>query len=127
MLFQIDRKSSEPIEIQIMTRIRSLIAQNMLIPGEKIPSINELATLLVVNPKNVFEAYRILEQEGMIEQVKGQGFFVCTQVHPVKDEKKAIALKIQLAMLVEEAITLGLSEHEVTLWVRNYYQQIKKM
>ena len=126
MLFHIDRKSNDPIYKQIVKKIKNLIQSNTLIPGEKIPSIGELATLLVVNPKNVFDAYHELQREGIIEVIDGKGYFVCTEINPVKDEKKILEIKIQLSMLIEEAYRLGLYEMEFTSWVHAYFHEVMK-
>lgn len=126
MLFDIDRKSNEPICKQITKRIKNLIKNNTLNAGEKIPSIGELATLLVVNPKNVFDAYRELEQEGIIKIMEGKGHFVCTHINPVKDEKKILEIKIQLGMLIEEAYALDLCESEFVSWVHGYFAETMK-
>ena len=123
MLFHIDRKSNEPIYKQIIKKIRALIQKNVLIPGEKIPSVGELATLLVVNPKYVFDAYCELEKEGVLQIVNGKGYFVNTQINPVKDEKKSLEIKIQLEALIEEAYRLSLCENEFTAWVHHYYHR----
>lgn len=126
MLFYIDRKSNEPIYKQIIKKIKNLIQNNVLLPGEKIPSIGDLATLLVINPKNVFDAYDELQREGIIQAIDGKGYFVCTHIHPVKDEKKILEIKIQLSMLIEEAYQLDLCESEFALWVHEYFHEVMK-
>ena len=44
-------------------------------PDEKLPSVRELASQLVINPNTIQRAYRELEHEGYIVSVPGKGSF----------------------------------------------------
>ena len=50
MLIQLDPRSNTPIWEQIVSGMKELVLRNMLSPGDKLPSVRELASLLVVNP-----------------------------------------------------------------------------
>ena len=50
----------------------------MLMPGEKLPSVRELAAELTINPNTIQRAYRALEVDGWIATVPGKGCFVCS-------------------------------------------------
>ena len=45
-------------------------------PGEKLPSVRELASELAINPNTIQRAYRELEAEGYINTAAGKGSFV---------------------------------------------------
>ncbi|MBH8605563.1 GntR family transcriptional regulator [Thermoactinomyces sp. CICC 10522] len=74
--FQLDL--SQPIYEQILQQIRSLIAKGKVNPGEKIPSVREMAKALRVNPNTVMRAYQELERDGLTEKHRGQGTFITT-------------------------------------------------
>ncbi len=52
------------------------VAAGVLRPGELVPSVRELSRQLVVNPNTVARAYRELQNEGLIEPVRGTGLQV---------------------------------------------------
>ena len=58
-------------------------------PGDKLPSVRELAAQLAINPNTIQRAYRELEAAGWIVTVAGKGCFVCAQAdnpHPGRQE-----------------------------------------
>ena len=56
-------------------------------PGEKIPSVREMGTLVQVNPNTVLRAYDFVQQKGIVFNKRGIGYFV---------EDKAIELILEL-------------------------------
>lgn len=65
-----------PIFVQIGANVRRLLAREVLLPGEKLPSARDLATRLGVNPNTVVHAYGELERMDVIETRRGLGSFV---------------------------------------------------
>lgn len=68
--------NNRPIYEQIKEKFIELIINNALREGDKLPSVRELASMLTVNPNTISKAYNKLEDEGMIETLKGKGTFV---------------------------------------------------
>mgnify|MGYP000576795065 FL=1 len=68
--------NNRPIYEQIREKFIELIINNTLREGDKLPSVRELASMLTVNPNTISKAYNKLEDEGMIETLKGKGTFV---------------------------------------------------
>ena len=68
--------NNRPIYEQIKDKFIELIISNALREGDKLPSVRELASMLTVNPNTISKAYSRLEDEGMIETLKGKGTFV---------------------------------------------------
>lgn len=67
---------SAPIYEQLVRRLRDQILAGVLLPGEKLPSVRQLAGELTINPNTIGRAYRVLEQEGWVVSVPGKGVFV---------------------------------------------------
>jgi GntR family transcriptional regulator len=61
---------------QLIEQIRAQIAGSRLATGEFLPSVRQVAEELEVNPMTVSKAYSILEREGVVELVRGQGMRV---------------------------------------------------
>ncbi len=53
-----------------------MIVAGRLTPGEKLPSIRDLAATLQINPLTVGKAYTELERSGIVEMRRGLGMFV---------------------------------------------------
>jgi GntR family transcriptional regulator len=75
-MVHLDYRDPRPIYAQIMDGFREQIAAGVLQPGEKLPSVRELAAELTINPNTIQRAYRQLEMEGWIVTMQGKGCFV---------------------------------------------------
>ena len=75
-MVHLDYRDGRPIYTQIIDDIREKIALGVLEPGEKLPSVRELACELAINPNTIQRAYRELESRGLIVTVAGKGCFV---------------------------------------------------
>lgn len=75
-MVHLDYRDAKPIYIQIMDNIRAQLASGILQPGDKLPSVREMAQKLSINPNTIQRAYRELEQQGIIETLPGKGCFV---------------------------------------------------
>lgn len=75
-MIAINLRDSRPIYEQVRDSLRALITSGALAPGEKLPSVRELATSLAINPNTIQRAYRELESEGYIASQPGRGSFV---------------------------------------------------
>lgn len=76
-MVHLDYRDARPIYTQIIDAFREKIATGVLQPGEKLPSVRELASQLAINPNTIQRSYRQLEVEGWIATVPGKGCFVC--------------------------------------------------
>lgn len=101
-----------PIYRQIMDGIRDLVAAGVLAPGERLPSIRELASELRINPASAVKAYNELRHEGLIESGQGRGTFVSRNPKVVATSREAL-LAEELEALLLRAEARGLSAQEV--------------
>jgi len=69
---------TQPIFVQIRTRIMGLILNKTTKEGEALPSVRQIATDLSVNPLTVTKAYQSLVELGVVEKRRGLGMFVAT-------------------------------------------------
>ena len=76
-MVHLDYRDARPIYTQIADNFRNQIRAGVLTPGDKLPSVRELASQLAINPNTIQRAYRELETEGWIASVSGKGSFVC--------------------------------------------------
>jgi len=76
-MIHLDYRDARPIYLQICDGFLEQIHKGILCPGEKLPSVRELATQLTINPNTIQRAYRELELQGWVASVPGKGSFVC--------------------------------------------------
>ena len=60
-----------PIYQQIIRYVKQGIAAGTIRDGEELPSRRVLSALLAVNPNTVQKAYRMMEEEGLVESHTG--------------------------------------------------------
>lgn len=72
----IDYTDRRPLYEQIVERFQELIVKEILVEGEQLPSVRNLAMELSINPNTIQRAYAELERRGVIYCVKGKGNFV---------------------------------------------------
>jgi GntR family transcriptional regulator len=88
VFLSIDPSSGLPVYRQIMDQVRRMIVAGRLAPGDRLPSIRELAATLQINALTVGKAYGELEHDGAIEMRRGLGMFVrATRARPKKDQE----------------------------------------
>ncbi|MFD3445331.1 FadR/GntR family transcriptional regulator [Microbacteriaceae bacterium 4G12] len=68
--------SNSKVYLEIVKQIRSIIEEDKLQPGDRLPSERELSARLNVGRSSVREALRSLELVGLIETRRGEGTFV---------------------------------------------------
>ena len=80
-MIQLDHRDRRPIYQQVLDSFREQIRAGILLEGDKLPSVRELAMELAINPNTIQRAYRELESEGWIASVAGKGSFVRLGLH----------------------------------------------
>lgn len=73
--FHLDYRDPLPIYEQLKQECKRLILSGIIAPGEKLPSVRELAGSLSINPNTIQRAYRELEADGYLISVPGKGSF----------------------------------------------------
>jgi GntR family transcriptional regulator len=102
---QIDPRSPIPLYVQIANRLRVAIATGEMGPGEALPSVRNLASVIRVNPATVVQAYRELEFAGVVESRQGAGTFVRELPETKRDaERQREARRLVRAMLHEASV-----------------------
>ena len=77
--FSLDKKSPVPFYRQIVDLILAGISTDAISPGDKLPTIRELAVRLEINPNTVVRAYSQLQTLGVLDTQQGSGVFVSAQ------------------------------------------------
>lgn len=121
----IDSRSQAPIYEQITRQIKELIAKGGLVQGEKLPSVRDMSSMILVNPNTVSRAYQELEREGIIETLRGKGTFVSTQWKPRLEEERLASMREMLHNIVVEATHLGVTGEEMKKWIDEEMEELR--
>lgn len=112
-LFDNDR----PIYIQLVEKLRLEIISNKLKPGERIPSVRELALIVRVNPNTMQKALVELENEGLIYTERTNGKFVTTNKELIEKIKKELAEE-KVNNYLQDMKNIGISYNEAVKYLQ---------
>ncbi len=86
-IYEVDEASDLPIWAQLRNRVSYLIRTGYFKPGDQLPSVRSVAASAMINYNTVTKAYRALEGEGLIDNVRGRGMFVSASNASSGDEE----------------------------------------
>ena len=123
MQFKIDPDNGCPIYEQIARQIKYAIAEGTLTAGQLVPSVRELAKSAAINPNTVQRAYLDLQNEEVIETLRGRGMAVCIGAKKRCVSDRQSQLRDRLEDLVREAIHAGLESEQLQKMFDNALQR----
>lgn len=80
---EILKDSSKPKYLQIADLVNQDIAENKLIEGDHLPSVNQMCKEYKVSRDTVFKAYTVLKEQGVIDSVPNKGYFIAKAIQKV--------------------------------------------
>ena len=108
--FHLDYRDPLPI-YELKQECKRLILSGVIAPGDKLPSVRELAGSLSINPNTIQRAYRELEADGYLISVPGKGSFAA-EARPLQEQKKQ-ELFSKIRSLSQQAMALGATREEL--------------
>jgi GntR family transcriptional regulator len=111
--YSIDLKSGVPFYRQIIEQIKFAIGRGDLQPGDRLPTVRQLAVDLSINPNTVIRAYRELEIEGVLDTQQGSGTFVGERRLEIDALERRRMLDQILTELLARASAYGFTLDEV--------------
>ncbi|MGL6225480.1 MAG: GntR family transcriptional regulator [Thermoguttaceae bacterium] len=113
MFISINAHSSQPIYLQIAEQIKFAIANHAICDNEMIPSVRELAKELAINPNTVSNAYRELQDSGLIHPRRGIGFAVSQGALQHCQNERLQLFERRFRQLLKEAEQSGLTRDAI--------------
>ncbi|MGD6804193.1 GntR family transcriptional regulator [Rossellomorea aquimaris] len=105
-------KAAKPIYMQIADKIIVSIVRRELTPGEKLPSVREMAVKSGVNPNTIQRTYSELERMEVVETKRGQGTFVTEQEELFQELKNKVQREI-MDSFIDSMQQLGITEEKI--------------
>ena len=102
---------ARPIYLQLEDIIKSKIIAGIYKPGQKLPSIRELAAEAAVNPNTMQKALSELERSGLVYAQRTSGRYITEDTHIMKHLKQQLAHE-QIRQFLEAMSHLGFTKEE---------------
>lgn len=103
--------SDRPIFIQIIEKIQMDIISGVYKPGDKLPSVRELAAEASVNPNTMQKALSELERTGLVYSQRTSGRFITEDQNMINELKSELAKEI-ISQFLENMQKLGFQKED---------------
>ncbi len=103
--------NDRPVFIQIMEKLKRDIVTGSYRPGDKLPSVRELAAEAAVNPNTMQRAFSELEREGLVYTKRTNGRFITEDLSMISQLREQMALDA-ISQFLNSMQQLGFSGKE---------------
>lgn len=119
---QVHSSIDKPIFLQIAEQLEDSIFTGVFPEETKIPSTNEIAAVLNINPHTVLKGMNLLVDEDIIYKKRGLGMFVKTgAVEKIRQKRQGQFYKQYIAALIREAEKLQMSKEDIMALIERGY------
>ena len=111
-----DFRKQKPIYLQIADYLSEQVLQGALTPDDRMPSVRDVAASMGVNPNTVVRTFDYLQQEEIIYQRRGVGYFVSPDAkEKILAEQRREFLEEEMPYILQRMKTLGISWEELKI------------
>ena len=103
---------TRPIYLQIEDLIKTNIIAGVYQPGQKLPSVRDLAAEASVNPNTMQKALTELERSGLVYTHRTSGRFITEDISKMTELKEQLARE-QIQLFLKNMEQLGLSRDDI--------------
>jgi len=107
--------------LQILLYIKRGIIAGIISDGDELPSRRVLSALLGVNPNTVQKAYKMLEEEGLIQSRTGAKSCVAVTVGKLREIREEL-LEEDAKSAVNSLKMMGVSKEEAHALIDRYWE-----
>ena len=111
--------NNRPIYIQLVESLRIKIISGKFKPGERLPSVRELALITKVNPNTMQKALAELEEEGLIYTERTNGKFVTENKELIEKIKIELA-KEKVKKFINDVNDIGITCEEAIQYLQRF-------
>lgn len=104
--------NDRPIYLQLLERIQRDIIAGVYQPGDKLPSVRDLAVEAAVNPNTMQKALSELERNGLVHSYRTSGRFITEDKTMLRKMKEQQASR-QIKEFIEKMRQLGYQDPEI--------------
>jgi len=114
-------KDGMPIYLQIILFVKRGIIAGVIADGDELPSRRVLSALLGVNPNTIQKAYRMLEEEGLIQSHSGAKSYVVLD-SAVKERIRSELLESDAKGVIHSLRQMGLTKSDAVALIEKYWE-----
>ena len=111
-----------PIYTQIVDEMTIRIASGSYAPGEKLPSVRDLAMEAGVNPNTMQRAYAELERRGLVFSERTSGRFVTKEENVLKKLNEELA-RVWFEEFATKLRKIGMDTEEISGYMENWLKE----
>ena len=112
-----------PIYLQIILWLKRGIASGQIKDGDEVPSRRMLSARLGVNPNTVQKAYRILEEEGLIQSRSGAKSCMVLDSRRI-DQLRRELLEGDVKCMVRQMRQMGISKEDAVALLNQWWNEV---
>ena len=113
----------KPIFIQIAEQLEDSVFTGVFPEEMKIPSTNEISSLLHINPHTVLKGMNLLVDGDIIYKRRGLGMFVKEgAVERIRQKRQSQFYSQYVQALIQEALKLRISKEEIMMLIERGYE-----
>ena len=116
--------SDRPVFLQIMEKLKLDIVTGAYRPGDKLPSVRDLAGEAAVNPNTMQRAFSELEREGLVYTQRTNGRFITEDIAMISQLKEQMALDA-ISKFLDSMRQLGFSGEETLTLLKEALKEEK--
>lgn len=119
-----DFSDDRPIYLQLMEKIQLKIICGTYKPGEKLPSVRDIASEASVNPNTMQKALTELEKTGLVSSRRTSGRFITNDSNMINTMRNDLA-KDQINKFLKSMAKIGYSKEEAIKLVETIIKEMK--
>ena len=117
--------SDAPIYAQLVEQLTLRIVTAVYMPGQRMPSVRDLAVEAGVNPNTMQRALGELERQGLVFSQRTSGRFVTEDIKMIEDAKRTLASR-QIQTFLRAMDQLGYQPGEIVELVKTAQEKEEK-
>lgn len=124
MFIELNFNSDIPIYEQLKNEIIIGIAKRQLLPGDRLPSVRQLAGDIGINLHTVNKAYKQLEEAGFLMIHRQRGAIIHPDGGPKTDEKYKETIAATLRPIIANTICHGMNQSQFLEIIHQLYDSL---
>ncbi len=117
MIIKLNINSETPVYLQLRNEIIKRIALGEVNPGEKLPTVRDMAKQVGLNPMTVNKTYQILKEEGIVKTEGRNGVTVREDI--VANELFLSKINNEVELMVTESLVRGFNIEKIIELIEN--------
>ncbi|MEP7362696.1 MAG: GntR family transcriptional regulator [Acidobacteriota bacterium] len=111
--FQLDVSTGVPVYRQLIDQVLGALSAGNLKPGNRLPTVRQVAVDLAINPNTVVRAYKELEIRGILTTQQGTGTFISERPVQTDDGERLRKLYVLAGEVAARAGAAGFTLEEL--------------